>query len=68
LVSDGLEHDAQDPLLPAMLAAWRARGVRLLWLDPLEREHLRASPALAAGADARWPMTRLSDLLALSLG
>lgn len=68
LVSDGLEHDAQDPLLPAMLAAWRARGVRLLWLDPLEREHLQASPALAAGADARWPMARLSDLLALSLG
>ena len=54
IVSDGLDHDPADPLLPQMLAAWRARGVRLLWLDPLaERDSLQASAALAAGVDAR---------------
>ncbi len=68
LVSDGLEHDAQDPLLAQMLVAWRARGVRLLWLDPLQRDNLKASSALAEGVDARWPLTSFSDLHALLLG
>ncbi len=53
LISDGLDHAPDDPLLVQMLAAWRRRGVRLLWLDPLQRDSLDASRLLAAGVDAR---------------
>lgn len=49
LVSDGLDHEPDDPALAPLLAAWRQRGVRLLWVDPLQdREHLGASAAALA--------------------
>lgn len=63
LVSDGLDHARADPLLAQQLQAWRRLGVRLVWLDPLEREHLAASSLLAEGVHARWPIARLADLL-----
>lgn len=65
LVSDGLDHAGADPLLAQQLAAWRRLGVRLIWLDPLAREHLSASRLLAEGVHAHWPLTRLGDLLDL---
>lgn len=55
LLSDGLDHDPMDPLLPQQLQAWKQRGARLVWLDPLrDRESLQASRALADGVDERW--------------
>lgn len=58
LLSDGLDHDPADPLLPQQLAAWKQRGARLVWIDPLwERDNLHASRALAEGVDARWALT-----------
>jgi len=62
LVSDGLDHRPDDPLLADELRAWRARGVHLVWLDPLRRDHLDASTALARGVHARWPIATLTEL------
>ena len=62
LVSDGLDHHPDDPLLADELRAWRARGVHLVWLDPLRRDHLDASTALARGVHARWPIATLTEL------
>jgi hypothetical protein len=53
LLSDGLDHQPDDPALTLQLAAWKRSGVQLLWLDPLRRQHLGASAALAAGVDRR---------------
>jgi|GEM_PF-4440453 len=59
LLSDGLDHESDDPLLPQQLQACRRRGLRLLWLDPLaDRESLLASQALADGVDERWALPR----------
>ena len=57
LLSDGLDHDPDDPLLPQQLKAWKQRGAQLFWLDPLrDRESLQASQALAEGCTARWTL------------